>query len=119
MVTLEILQKNVFVITNKDKFESSDAILKRVITAKDIQQKRFKDSSYKQNSQIPSQDILKFLNLDSATKSTLKKANDKFNFSARSYFKILKVARTIADLNKRDNVIQQDILESLTFRFNS
>jgi len=101
------------------KAESSSLISQRVRTARKIQQERFESTKYKQNSQIQSDDINKFIVLNSKAKSILKKANERFNFSARSYFKILKVARTIADLKGSINVSEKDILEALTFRFSS
>lgn len=99
--------------------ESSESILKRVTIAKQMQFERFENTKYKQNSQIQTEDINKFISLNNKSKLILKKANEKFNFSARSYFKILKVARTIADLKGSDSITEENILEALTYRFNS
>lgn len=60
------------------------------------------------------EDINKYVVLDLKTKQLLEKANNRFNFSARSYFKILKTARTIADLKQKEKVEEQEILEALT-----
>lgn len=106
-------------LSQVSKQEDSRSILKRVSVAKSIQLERFKNTKYKQNSQIQSEDVIKFIDISPNAKKILKKANERFNFSARSYFKILKVARTIADLSSSKNVSEKDILEALTFRFNS
>lgn len=106
-------------LENHSTSETSAVIKARVYKAKEMQRNRFKSYKYKQNSQIPSYDIPKFVFLDKQSREIIKKANERFNFSARSYFKILKVARTIADLKQQENVKKEDILEALTFRFNS
>lgn len=104
-------------LTQRSKSESSTDILKRVSLARDIQLKRYGCS--KLNAQMDTEDINKYVLLDSKSKQLLEKANDRFNFSARSYFKILKTARTIADLKQKEKIEEQEILEALTYRFNS
>ena len=99
------------------KEESSIAIRQRVIDARNIQAERYENQLYKLNSQIPSQDINKFINISNKGSQLLKKANEKFNFSARSYFKILKVARTIADIIKSEDVKEEHLLEAISYKF--
>jgi len=99
------------------KDELSSSIKKRVTQARQIQSLRYKNLNYKLNSQIPSQDIDKFINISNQARNLLKQANQKFNFSARSYFKLLKVARTIADLENQQEVKEEYILEAINYRF--
>jgi magnesium chelatase family protein len=106
-------------LSKSSKEESSKDILQRVIVARKIQNERFKKVNYKLNSQIQNEHIVNFLNLTKQSKLILEKASNKFHFSARSYFKILKVARTIADLKQSNAINEVDILEALSFRFNS
>jgi len=101
------------------KDELSSSIKKRVTQARQIQSLRYKNLNYKLNSQIPSQDIDKFINISNQARNLLKQANQKFNFSARSYFKLLKVARTIADLENQQEVKEEFILEAINYRFNN
>lgn len=104
-------------LTQSTKAEGSTDILKRVSLARYIQLERYGQN--KLNAQMDIEDINKYVVLDLKTKQLLEKANNRFNFSARSYFKILKTARTIADLKQKEKVEEQEILEALTYRFNS
>lgn len=99
--------------------DSSESILKKVTAARAIQRKRFKDKNYQLNANMSSKDITTFVKLSSESLRILQQANLQFKFSARSYYKILKVARTIADLNQSELVTKENILEALNFRFNS
>lgn len=104
-------------LTQSTKAEGSTDILKRVSLSRYIQLERYGQN--KLNAQMDIEDINKYVVLDLKTKQLLEKANNRFNFSARSYFKILKTARTIADLKQKEKVEEQEILEALTYRFNS
>ena len=63
-----------------------------------------------------SKDINKFCKLDNDSENLLKKAIINMNLSARTYYRILKLARTIADLSLRENIIMRDIAEALSYR---
>ncbi|MEN1786429.1 MAG: YifB family Mg chelatase-like AAA ATPase, partial [Bacteroidota bacterium] len=81
------------------KGESSTAIRKRVIAARAIQTKRFASLDYVHyNAQMNTRQIREFCKLDQSSLSLLKQAMERLNLSARAYDRILKVARTIADL---------------------
>lgn len=99
--------------------ESSQSIKQRVIKARAIQEQRYKGKGYTLNSQIPSQDINKYISISTSSKVLLRRANEKFNLSTRSYFKILKVARTIADLSDSSSVEEPHLLEALSYRFSN
>ena len=99
----------------KDR-ESSADIKIRVIKARQIQMKRFAELEISSNSQMSTKEINSFCQLDSESDTILKQAVVSMNLSARSYYRILKLARTIADLEASENISTNHILESLSFR---
>ncbi|MEF3255782.1 MAG: YifB family Mg chelatase-like AAA ATPase [Deferribacterales bacterium] len=100
------------------KGETSEIIRKRVEAAHQIQRERFAKDKIFFNSQMMEKHIKKYCVLDKESIELLEKVNKKFNFSARSYSKILKVARTIADLDNSESILSKHILEAVKFRIN-
>lgn len=98
------------------QIENSLSIKARVEKAREIQLKRFSETKITSNSEMGTKDINKFCKLDSDSENLLKKAVVNMNLSARSYYRILKLARTIADLASRKEIIMQDIAEALSYR---
>lgn len=99
-----------------DEAESSKSIKNRVQKARDIQLERFKDASITANSEMRTKEINKFCQLDGESDTLLKEAVDRLKLSARSYYRILKLARTIADLSGEEKIASSHILEALSFR---
>lgn len=100
--------------------ETSSSMRKIVTDARKIQEKRFRENGLKifSNSSMGIKDIEKFCILDSKAKNILNMAMQKFSMSARSYNKILKVARTIADIENKEVIEISHITEALQYRFN-
>lgn len=99
------------------KGESSIEIRKRVTSARDIQAKRFVDfENIHYNAQMGSKQIREFCALDKSSKELLKSAMERLNLSARAYDRILKVARTIADLDHSENISGTHISEAIQYR---
>ena len=96
--------------------ESSKDIQKRIEKAREIQQKRFQDLSITVNSEMSSNVIRKICPLDSKSDLLLEQAVQKVHLSARGYYRILKVARTIADLSGEKKVKYEHIAEALQYR---
>lgn len=96
--------------------ESSEEVKKRVDNARKIQQKRFAGSGVYCNAKMNSKQIRDYCKLDSASEQILHAAFDKFNMSARGYTRILKVARTIADLEGSENILSKHVLEAINYR---
>jgi magnesium chelatase family protein len=97
--------------------ESSEYIRTRVIKSRKIQTDRFAD--YKEihsNAQMPSKLIRKYCKIDSAGKILLKRAMEKIGLSARAYDRILKVARTIADLEEKEDIQSYHLAEAIQYR---
>ncbi|NLL63068.1 MAG: YifB family Mg chelatase-like AAA ATPase [Ruminococcaceae bacterium] len=104
--------------TNEEKIkrETSAEIKKRVVKAREIQQKRFKSSKISCNAQMSTRQVHKFCYLTKEAEEILLAAYKRLEFSARANNKILKVARTIADLDDSPNINQIHILEAIQYR---
>lgn len=97
--------------------EGSKDIRERVVQARLIQSERFKDvSSIHSNSQMGTKELRQFCQIDDASYELLKKAMDILGLSARAYDRILKVARTIADLANEPNILSNHIAEAIQMR---
>ncbi|OHX67142.1 YifB family Mg chelatase-like AAA ATPase [Flammeovirga pacifica] len=105
-------------IASLKEAESSNEIRKRVIEAREIQKDRFEKEGLKlhSNAMMPSQVVKKICTLDPLGKNLLKSAMDRLGLSARAYDRILKVARTIADLAGSEKVEAGHIAEAIQFR---
>ena len=92
----------------------------QVMKARQIQKKRFKDEkrSLYTNSQMRNSDVKKYCFLTLEAENLLKLAADKFYFSARSYFRLIKVARTIADLGSSAQILPLHMAEALQYKQN-
>lgn len=97
--------------------ESSSSIRKRVTAAREIQTNRFLEfPQIHHNAQMGVKQIRKFCSLDEESKLLLKTAMERLNLSARAYDRILKVARTIADLENTDHINGHHISEAIQYR---
>lgn len=104
-------------LSEERKGESSMEIRQRVMKARDIQTKRFKDSdSVHYNAQMNTKQIRKYCVLDDASKQLLKTAMERLNLSARAYDRILKVSRTIADIEGVETINGSHISEAIQYR---
>ncbi len=97
-------------------YEKSEVIRSRVEIARKIQIERFRDDSIYTNAEMKNILIKKYVKLDSKSQSILLNAAEHFKFSARSYLKIVKLARTIADLEQTKLVNVSHIAEALQYR---
>lgn len=100
----------------KGDAEPSGEIRKRVVQARQIQAQRYKNTSILTNSELNSDLIKKFCKIDEASENLLKSAIIKFNLSGRSYDRILKLSRTIADLEGANEIQQSHIAQALQYR---
>ena len=104
-------------LSEERKSESSIEIRKRVTAARDLQTKRFEDSvTVHYNAQMNTKQIRKYCILDEASKQLLKTAMERLNLSARAYDRILKVSRTIADLEGVEAIKGSHISEAIQYR---
>lgn len=104
-------------LTDKKKGESSATIRTRVIKARELQDKRFKNTEgVYYNAQMSANQLEQFCAIDNEGRIMLKNAMDRLGLSARSYARILKVARTVADLNSSEKIMPQHLAEAIQYR---
>jgi len=114
---IEVVPISYDALTNPSITENSMTIKNRVQNARSIQLKRFKQRpGINTNAQMQSFDLKEWTQLDDASAKLLKTAMEQFHLSARAYDRIIKVARTIADLDGSKNIQNQHISESIQYR---
>ena len=84
--------------------------------ARKIQEERYKKNDIYSNSELTPKLIEQYCKLDIESKNLLEKAFKKLNLSSRAYSRILKVSRTIADLQGKENITKSDIAEAIQYR---
>ena len=100
----------------ENKQETSEEIKQKVNKARNIQKERYKNEEINSNSDLTSELIKKYCEIDKNSSLLLEQAFEKYNLSIRGYNKILKVARTIADLEEEKNIGLKHIAESIQYR---
>ena len=113
---VEVNQVSCEELNSNSNEEKSEDIRKRVEIAREIQNMRFENENISTNNEMTSKMIDKYCNLDDKTKEITKKIFIKYQLSNRSYIKLIKMARTIADLECEDNINSSHVLEALSFR---
>jgi magnesium chelatase family protein len=103
-------------LSDSRECESSASIATRVMQARQLQQERFRGSKVHCNAQMNARLIKKHCELDAGGHRMLELAGEKLGFSARSYSRILKVARTIADLAGSESIRDQHLAEAIQYR---
>ena len=103
-------------LAGEHQAESSKKIQSRVQKARDIQQKRFKDLPIKSNAEMSSRQMKRFAALDEPSILLLKQAIQRLNLSARSFHRVVKIARTIADLEGSPKIKSNHVAEALQYR---
>jgi magnesium chelatase family protein len=104
-------------VTNRS--ESSETIRERVTSARAVQKVRFQNSQFQHihcNSQIPSKHIQQLCQLQPTSQKLLETAMSRLHLSARAYHRILKVARTIADLANEQEIQPEHVAEAIQYR---
>ncbi len=96
--------------------ESSFNIRERVLKARQKQWERFKGTEVRSNAHIPDKDLHSYCNVEGHARKFLIKIMDQYQLTARSYARILKVARTIADLANRESIEMSHVAEAVHFR---
>jgi magnesium chelatase family protein len=103
-------------LTSKATGETSAEIRKRVEAAREIQNKRYEGTGVTCNARLTSSLIQKYCELTSDADALLKAAFERMGMSARSYDRILKIARTVADIDRSEKITAGHIAEAIQFR---
>lgn len=113
---VEVTPVNYEDLSSNELQEGSKEIRDRVVQARIIQQKRYQSEENHANSMMSSKQLRQHCKLDVEASRILKEAMDKLGLSARAYDRILKVARTIADLENSDSLQMKHVAEAIQFR---
>jgi len=104
-------------LSEQQESEKSVHIRERIIKARQVQEERFKDiEGVYCNAQMSSKLLRKHAAPDEAGSALLKNAMQRLNLSARAYDRILKVSRTIADMESSENILSEHIAEAINYR---
>ncbi len=114
-IIVEVPRVKVSEISSKEVREPSREIKNRVEKARILQKTRFNNDS-KTNSIMNKKEIKKFISLNESSKKLLNYSVERFSLSARSYDKIIKLARTIADIEEEESILESHIAEAIQYR---
>ena len=117
-LTVPAVDVNQLMINKENiKSEKSEEIRKRVVAAREIQRQRFlKIEGVYSNADMKNKHLKELAKLDDKANILLKMAVNKFNLSARTYFRLIKVSRTIADLDNSEIILDKHVAEALQYR---
>lgn len=115
-VTVPAVSVDKLTDTKTTKSETSAKIRLRVQSARNIQTRRFKELHIASNAEMTTRMVREFCPLDSEGMVFLRQAIGRMGLSARSYYKIIKIARTIADIESSKNILVSHIAEALQYR---
>ena len=90
-----------------------------VLRVREIQKERYKDTNYKYNSEIKGKDIFELCRVRKSVEEILSCYFNKVLPSLRAYGKVIKVARTIADINNNEDICDSDVIEAISYRKDS
>ena len=103
-------------LAKAQKNESSKSIRERVMRAHKLQRKRFYGTPYRFNSQIPAKEMERFCPLGNEEMSFMERIYELYSLTARTYHKLLRVARTIADLDGKEKIELLHLKEAVCYR---
>lgn len=115
-IHVEMTEVNYEDLTSRERGESSESIRKRVENARRIQRERYKDDGIMFNSQLNTPLVRKHCRMEADAEDLLHTAYDKLKLSARAYSRVIKVARTIADMDGEATILKKHVLEAVQYR---
>ena len=115
-IQVEVSPVKYLKLQSNKKIETSEKIKSRVNIARKIQQERYKEHKIFSNAELNSKLITKYCKLDKSCEQIMQSAFERLGLSARAYSRILKVARTIADLEESENIQNNHLLEAIQYR---
>lgn len=103
-------------MSSQNEEEPSSSIRERVVRARKIQAHRYANDGILTNAELTSKLVKKYCQIDKASSELLKVAVVKYQLSGRRYDRVLKIARTIADLDNSENIMQSHLMQALQYR---
>ena len=103
-------------LNSNNEEESSETIRQRVVKARKVQAQRYKNEKILTNSELNAELIKKYCSLDEKSQELMKVAVVKYKLTGRKYDRIIKLARTIADLDDSESITQNHILQALQYK---
>ncbi len=103
-------------LTGNGKEETSDEIRERVMHVHKVEQMRYRNEDFSYNSQIPAARISEYCKLTDKQQKHMKQIYKQLNLTARSYHKILKTARTLADMDESEQIENRHLNEAVCYR---
>ena len=103
-------------LTMERRGEGSRAIRQRVSRAQAIQQERYRNTRFRFNADLDMEAVKRFCRLDGAQQKLMQETYERLELTARAYCRILKVARTIADLDEAERIGEEHLSEAICYR---
>lgn len=101
----------------KKSSQKNQNYYKKIKTARKMQAERYRDAEIKNNAELQLNDIEKYCQLDSKSKKILSQAYERLKLSVRGYIRLMRVARTTADLNNNYQIKESDLIKAVDFRW--
>ena len=115
-ICIEAAQIKFEELTKNPKEETSEQIRERVVATQEREHFRYRQEDFQYNSQIPASKIAEYCRLSEKQEKYMKQLYQKMNLTARSYYKLLKVARTLADMDASENIENRHLSEAVCYR---
>lgn len=115
-IFLDIPRVNYEKLTEESQTELSGAVRKRVQEARQLQLERFMDKRLNCNGEMTAVDVKQFCKMDAPAETLMKSAMKQIQFTARAFHRTLKLARTVADMDKSDLIRTNHLAEALQYR---
>lgn len=115
-ISVEAPRMKIEELRGRQQNESSGDIRKRVVRVHEIQKERYQNEQFSYNSRMKAEMLQAYCPLDAGAKKWVEKAYDQMDLSARAYHRIIRVARTIADLEESEIIREQHMMEALLYR---
>lgn len=115
-LTIEVKRLSLVDMVSTEPQETSEAVKKRVQDVQNLQRKRFAGSGIVSNSRIPVSQIKEFCPMEQEAEKLLQEYFERLEMSARSYYRTIRVARTIADMEHSKRICRRHMIESLRYR---